>query len=162
MSELPLCNSVTEIAALRLVCVETSGEGIDLVSLTHRAILATGDHLGVDRSIPCITVGPAEEREASELAGQEYDQGHPGWPVLLDWLDLMFPAGRTPEVYQTSFCNHGHATRDGVPVGHECYVIPPILLRLEMAGHPLAADRWHRWAASPRKPHKGRPEGPAA
>ena len=29
--------------------------------------------------------------------------------------------------YAPSFCNHPHRMKDGVPVDHECYVIPPKL-----------------------------------
>lgn len=37
-------------------------------------------------------------------------------------------------IYCTSYCNHGHDTDDGVPVEHECYVLPPAALKAEMDG----------------------------
>jgi hypothetical protein len=37
-------------------------------------------------------------------------------------------------IYCTSYCNHGHRVRDGKPVAHECIVIPPKALALEIAG----------------------------
>lgn len=36
--------------------------------------------------------------------------------------------------YVTSFCNFAHDTKTGRPIGHECYIIPPSALKLEMAG----------------------------
>jgi hypothetical protein len=92
MSDLPKVNNIPALAARRLVCVETEGEGTDLVSLTHRCVLATGDGLASDDSVPHVTVGPEQEREACRLAGVPYDGGHPGWPVLLAWLDRQYPA----------------------------------------------------------------------
>jgi len=45
-------------------------------------------------------------------------------------------AGRmtASNIYATTYCNQGHRTSDGKPVGHECYVLPPRALELEMAG----------------------------
>lgn len=34
-------------------------------------------------------------------------------------------------VYCTSFCNQGHNTKNGRPVGHECYILNVALLRME-------------------------------
>ena len=34
---------------------------------------------------------------------------------------------RAVDAYAPSFCNHPHRVRDGVPIAHECYVIPPKL-----------------------------------
>ena len=36
------------------------------------------------------------------------------------------------EIYCTSFCNMGHNIRTGRPIAHECYIIPPKLLKAEM------------------------------
>lgn len=36
--------------------------------------------------------------------------------------------------YCTSYCNHPHRVRDGYPIGHECYILPPAALRAEIAG----------------------------
>jgi hypothetical protein len=37
-------------------------------------------------------------------------------------------------VYCTSFCNKGHRLRDGLPVEHECYVLPTAALHAEVRG----------------------------
>lgn len=42
-------------------------------------------------------------------------------------------------VYCTSFCNHGHRLLDGKPVGHECYVLNPKVLRTEAFEGPREA-----------------------
>jgi hypothetical protein len=39
-----------------------------------------------------------------------------------------------PVYYCTSFCNHGHNTASGIPLNHECYVLPPRALALESVG----------------------------
>lgn len=39
-----------------------------------------------------------------------------------------------PALYATTYCNHGHSTITGRPIAHECYVIPPGALRLEIHG----------------------------
>lgn len=36
-------------------------------------------------------------------------------------------------IYATTFCNMGHLTSNGKPVGHECHVIPPAALAAEMS-----------------------------
>jgi hypothetical protein len=36
------------------------------------------------------------------------------------------------KVYCTTYCNRGHRVKDGVPVGHECYVLPAEAVRREM------------------------------
>ncbi len=41
---------------------------------------------------------------------------------------------KTPEIYCTSYCNHGHFVKTGRPVGHECRVIPPKALEAERSG----------------------------
>lgn len=38
------------------------------------------------------------------------------------------------EIYTTTYCNKGHRVKDGKPVKHECRVIPPEALQLEMQG----------------------------
>ena len=40
----------------------------------------------------------------------------------------------TNDIYCTSFCNQGHRIRDGVPIDHECYVLPPAALAAERSG----------------------------
>jgi hypothetical protein len=48
-------------------------------------------------------------------------------------------------IYCTSFCNFGHYTDTGRPIGHECYVIPPKLLELEMMGEPWPEEDRRAW-----------------
>ena len=137
------------IEALRLVLVETPDEGDSLVSLSMRLVLATGDDLCVPPGVPTIMVGEAQEREAARLARTKYPytrEGWPGWDTIYPWLDLWFPASPDKGFYVTSFCNFAHRLKDGKPLNHECYVIPPLLLRLEMADHELQRDEWHRWS----------------
>lgn len=38
------------------------------------------------------------------------------------------------KIYCTTFCNQGHRVDTGRPVGHECHILRPEALRLEMAG----------------------------
>lgn len=59
-----------------------------------------------------------------------------------------------PTIYCTSFCNFGHRLKDGKPVEHECYIIPPELLRLERAGNtddPAYHAAWQKWSEGPRR-----------
>lgn len=35
--------------------------------------------------------------------------------------------------YSTSYCNHPHRVKDGKPINHECYILPPKALAAEMA-----------------------------
>lgn len=58
------------------------------------------------------------------------------------------------DIYCTSYCNFGHRMRDGAPVGHECYVLPPVALRLEREGDIPGATRILE-EAKPLKPHSG-------
>lgn len=39
-----------------------------------------------------------------------------------------------PAEYATTFCNRAHRTRDGKPVAHNCFILPPAALRLERDG----------------------------
>lgn len=41
--------------------------------------------------------------------------------------------------YMTTYCNKAHRIVDGKPVDHQCYVIPPKALKLEMDGNVSAA-----------------------
>ena len=36
------------------------------------------------------------------------------------------------KIYCTSFCNFGHNIKTGRPIGHECYIILPGLLKAEI------------------------------
>lgn len=39
-----------------------------------------------------------------------------------------------PEIYCTTFCNHGHIVETGEPVDHECAILDPEALRAEIRG----------------------------
>lgn len=39
-----------------------------------------------------------------------------------------------PRTYVTTYCNHTHSVKTGKPIGHECYILPPQAIELEMAG----------------------------
>lgn len=64
------------------------------------------------------------------------------------------PTNSAPKIYCTTYCNHGHRTTDGAPVGHECYVLPAEALRLEIAGDFVGAIRAIE-AAKPLRTHTG-------
>ncbi len=61
--------------------------------------------------------------------------------------------------YVTTFCNFPHRLRDGKPIGHECYIIPPSLLRLECGttDWDRIHDAWQEWhqLGDKRKLHRG-------
>lgn len=44
------------------------------------------------------------------------------------------PKPESVAIYCTTFCNFGHRIKDGVPVAHECYILPPAALRAERDG----------------------------
>jgi len=69
----------------------------------------------------------AETKEAARLATYEHYEHISGGGPGLRVLDIT--------VYCTSYCNKGHRMRDGVPVSHECYVLPPAALEAEWAGN---------------------------
>lgn len=39
-----------------------------------------------------------------------------------------------PDIYCTSYCNRGHRMRDGMPVGHNCVILPVHALQAERRG----------------------------
>lgn len=55
--------------------------------------------------------------------------------------------------YVTTFCNWAHRLADGVPEGHECYILPPRALLAERDGDFETAARLLR--KFKRKVHKG-------
>ena len=57
-------------------------------------------------------------------------------------------------IYVTSFCNHAHRLSDGVPIAHECYVLPPVALRLERTDDFEGAANAIQ-AAKPLRIHRG-------
>jgi len=58
-------------------------------------------------------------------------------------------------VYCTTFCNQGHRLGDGKPVGHECYVLPPLALMAERDGDYNKAIRILSETRSSRRVHRG-------
>lgn len=51
-------------------------------------------------------------------------------------------------IYCTSFCNFGHYLNTGRPIDHECYIIPPRLLRAERdLPFEEAIEVWRPWYA---------------
>lgn len=59
------------------------------------------------------------------------------------------------DFYVTSFCNFPHRMSDGKPIGHECYVIPPRLLKAEREEAPGYMAMWGDWFDGRRVPHRG-------
>ena len=57
-------------------------------------------------------------------------------------------------VYCTTYCNHGHRTSDGKPVGHECHVLPPKAIQAEREGDYEHAIELIQ-AAKPLRVHRG-------
>ena len=55
------------------------------------------------------------------------------------------------QIYCTTFCNFGHYVDTGRPIGHECRIIPPRLLRKEMSGAGCCWDA-HDYAELHRQP----------
>jgi len=139
------------LASLRLVLVEVPGEGMSLLSLALGIVLAEGDEMEVcPDGVPRFYIGEKQEREIARVIREATEEiegpGFPGWDKVFSYLNLMFPATPDKGFYCTTFCNHAHRLKDGLPLNHECYVIPPLLLRLEMSGHPMMASEWHRWS----------------
>jgi hypothetical protein len=148
------------LAQLRLVLVDTPGEGKSLVSLALGIVLAEADDLEVcPEGVPTFYLGEKQEREVRRVIRDATEsaegEGFPGWDKVFPYLELFFPASPDKGFYCTSFCNFAHRLSDGMPLNHECYCIPPLLLRLEMAGHPMMADRWHAWSCTSRQTHPG-------
>lgn len=54
-----------------------------------------------------------------------------------------------PKVYVSTYCNRPHRVSDGKPIEHECCVLPPAALALEIAGKYSEAIEVLR--ANPRK-----------
>jgi hypothetical protein len=57
----------------------------------------------------------------------------------------------TPALYVTTFCNFAHRMKDGKPIDHECYIIPPALLRAEHDETPDRDALWSAWCRGPRR-----------
>jgi hypothetical protein len=56
--------------------------------------------------------------------------------------------------YTTSYCNNRHQLDDGIPINHECYVLPSEMLRLEREDKIAEAQEVLRRTLL--KPHKGK------
>jgi hypothetical protein len=59
------------------------------------------------------------------------------------------------KIFCTSFCNMGHDIQTGKPIGHECYIIPPRLLRLERDQEDMGINEWVKWSSGSRTIHRG-------
>jgi hypothetical protein len=96
------------------------------------------------------TIGKVEKLGTMEGYGKEatLSSGH---TVGIDDVCKVFTF---PEVYCTTYCNHGHRVKDGKPVAHECYVLPPDALHLEICGDIDAAIAGLQ-QGKPFKTHKG-------
>ena len=64
--------------------------------------------------------------------------------------------------YVTTYCNKPHRLKDGKPVGHECYVLPPKALAAEIDGDiKLACEliqagkTARQWGEPSLPPHRG-------
>jgi hypothetical protein len=57
-------------------------------------------------------------------------------------------------VYCTSYCNRAHRLRDGKPIAHVCYVLPPSALDSERHGDVAEAIRRIE-SAKPLRVHRG-------
>lgn len=55
------------------------------------------------------------------------------------------------KIYCTSFCNSGHDLKTGRPIEHECYIIPPKLLRAERDDSPNKDELWSAWSQGARR-----------
>lgn len=60
-----------------------------------------------------------------------------------------------PKIYCTTYCNRGHELATGIPVGHECFILPPEALRLEREDKFEESIRAIR-KAEPLRPHRGK------
>jgi hypothetical protein len=60
--------------------------------------------------------------------------------------------------YVTTFCNFAHSLKTGRPIDHECYIIPPKLLKMEMEEDDFekVVAAWEEWGRSNRTLVKGR------
>ena len=59
-----------------------------------------------------------------------------------------------PAFYVTTYCNHAHRMKDGKPMAHECYVLPPEALAAERRGETDIAIGLLQ-AAHPMRRHTG-------
>jgi hypothetical protein len=58
--------------------------------------------------------------------------------------------------YVTTYCNRPHRVRDGMPINHECYVLPRAALLAEMDGDMEEAQQLlQKWAKGTRYTNKG-------
>ncbi len=76
-------------------------------------------------------------------------------PVSTSGQDSLAAQEVRSAVYCTSFCNHGHRLRDGMPVEHQCYRIPPNLLEAERQDSPNKMQLWSEWSGTHRQVRRG-------
>lgn len=83
-----------------------------------------------------------------------------GHRYYLRWLHGLSEDGRRivdrsrAAVFTTTFCNQAHYVQDGLPLGHECYVLPPAMLRAERDGdYAAAGEALTAWTH--RRTHRG-------
>ena len=50
---------------------------------------------------------------------------------------------QTSDFYVTTFCNRAHRKRDGRPINHECYILRPESLKLEIDGKMDEIEKMH-------------------
>lgn len=58
-------------------------------------------------------------------------------------------------IWVTTFCNKAHRLSDGKPIKHECFIIPPKLLKAERDNDPHASALWSRWSFGHRTVSRG-------
>lgn len=65
---------------------------------------------------------------------------------------------KTRKIWCTSFCNYGHDLSTGRPIRHECYIIPPRLLRAEreLDNFTDVMEVWRPWYANKGRTIRGR------
>ncbi len=86
-------NDHAELKALRLVIMKTVGDvRRDLISLALHAVIASGDDLAADDSVPVVTIGEEDNRAAVEFDGGEWEGGWPGWERLISHIERKLGA----------------------------------------------------------------------
>jgi hypothetical protein len=79
---------IEQVRALDLVIVRSYSNGghDDLVSLACGAVLASGQEIHCDDSVPVFGLTENAERQACDMAGVPYGGGWPGWDVMVPYL----------------------------------------------------------------------------
>ena len=96
------------LQSLRLLNVAVPGEGVALVSLAHRSVLAQGDDLTSFDDVPDLVVTEEMEQQIKTALGLTH-AGWPGWDTVLAYLD-QYPAVLCGEKVQAAVAEAlGHA-----------------------------------------------------